>query len=136
MRLESESELKKTYWNTLIHSVIMFAGQSLMQLVDMVFCGKLGANAIATVGTSTSLWPRAAGPARTAATPTRSPKCCFCPRPRAAGIVLCFQRLSMAALAFGKLTNPGLVPTRPRTSSSFSSAKSLFRILKGSLLNC
>lgn len=56
MRLESESELKKTYWNTLIHSVIMFAGQSLMQLVDMVFCGKLGANAIATVGTSTSLF--------------------------------------------------------------------------------
>jgi MATE family multidrug resistance protein len=56
MKIESESELKKTYWNTVIHSVVTFMGQSLMQLVDLLFCGKLGSHASATVGTATALY--------------------------------------------------------------------------------
>jgi len=56
MKIESEVELKKTYWNTALHSVVMFMGQSLMQLVDLLFCGKLGSHATATVGTATSLY--------------------------------------------------------------------------------
>jgi MATE family multidrug resistance protein len=56
MELETPAELKKTYWNTLIHSVVTFMGQSLMQLVDLLFCGKLGSHASATVGTATSLY--------------------------------------------------------------------------------
>lgn len=54
--IETEAELKKTYWNTLIHSVVSFMGQSMMQLVDLLFCGVLGSFASATVGTSTSLY--------------------------------------------------------------------------------
>ena len=56
MNLETEAELKKTYWNTLLHSIVMFMGQSMMQLVDLLFCGKLGSHATATVGTATSLY--------------------------------------------------------------------------------
>ena len=54
--IESESSLKKTYWNTVIHSVVTFMGQSLMQIVDLFFCGTLGSEASATVGTSGSLY--------------------------------------------------------------------------------
>jgi len=56
MRYENESELNKTYWNTVIHSVITFMGQSLMQVVDLLFCGAIGPLAISTVGTATSLF--------------------------------------------------------------------------------
>ena len=56
MKMETESEIKKTYWNTVIHSVVTFMGQSTMQLVDLLFCGKLGSQASATVGTATSFY--------------------------------------------------------------------------------
>ena len=54
--LETEASLKKTYWNTVIHSVVTFMGQSMMQIVDLFFCGTLGSLASATVGTSCSLY--------------------------------------------------------------------------------
>jgi MATE family multidrug resistance protein len=54
--LLSESELKKTYWNTVFHSVMLFAGQMSMQIVDLIFCSRLGADASATAGTATSLF--------------------------------------------------------------------------------
>jgi len=53
---ESEASLKKTYWNTVIHSVVTFMGQSMMQIVDLFFCGTLGSQASGTVGTSCSLY--------------------------------------------------------------------------------
>ncbi len=54
--LSSEAELKKIYWNTVFHSVMMFAGQMSMQIVDLIFCSRLGADASATAGTATSLF--------------------------------------------------------------------------------
>ncbi len=43
------------YWNIVIHSVVSFLGQSLMQVVDLLFCRDLGAQASATIGTATAL---------------------------------------------------------------------------------
>jgi MATE family multidrug resistance protein len=56
MKTENESDLKKTYWNTVIHSVLMFGGQMFMQIVDLIFCSRLGPEASATAGTATSLF--------------------------------------------------------------------------------
>ncbi len=42
------------YWDVVFHSVITFLGQSLMQVVDLIFCRDLGSLASATVGTATS----------------------------------------------------------------------------------
>jgi MATE family multidrug resistance protein len=50
------SSSHNNYWNIAIHSVITFLGQSLMQVVDLLFCRDLGSTASATVGTSTSLF--------------------------------------------------------------------------------
>ncbi len=46
----------KEYWNIVFHSVVSYLGQSLMQLVDLLFCKHLGSAASATVGTATSLF--------------------------------------------------------------------------------
>jgi len=56
MTIESEASLKKTYWNTVVHSVVTFMGQSMMQIVDLFFCGTLGSLASSTVGTSCTLY--------------------------------------------------------------------------------
>lgn len=47
---------EKDYWNIVFHSVITFLGQSLMQVVDLLFCRDLGRTASATVGTATALF--------------------------------------------------------------------------------
>ena len=44
------------YWPTLIHSAVSFLGQSLMQLVDLLFCRDLGSVASATVGTASTFF--------------------------------------------------------------------------------
>ena len=44
------------YRRVLIHSIVSFLGQSLMQIVDLLFCGDLGPNATATVGSSTTFF--------------------------------------------------------------------------------
>ena len=49
------SRERPAYWNLVIHSVISFLGQSLMQVVDLLFCRDLGSRVSATVGTATSL---------------------------------------------------------------------------------
>ena len=46
----------KEYWNIVFHSIVSFLGQSLMQMVDLLFCKPLGSKASATVGTATSLF--------------------------------------------------------------------------------
>lgn len=45
-----------SYRSTLIHSVMTFLGQSLMQMVDLLFVRDLGPAASATVGTATSIF--------------------------------------------------------------------------------
>lgn len=42
------------YWPVVFHSVATFLGQSLMQVVDLVFCRDLGSVASATIGTGTA----------------------------------------------------------------------------------
>jgi MATE family multidrug resistance protein len=42
------------YWPVVFHSVATFLGQSLMQVVDLIFCRDLGSVASATVGTGTA----------------------------------------------------------------------------------
>ncbi len=44
------------YWPVLIHSASSFLGQSLMQLVDLLYCRDLGSNASATVGTASTFF--------------------------------------------------------------------------------
>ncbi len=55
MELKLNPPERPSYWNIVIHSVISFLGQSLMQVVDLLFCRDLGSQASATVGTATSL---------------------------------------------------------------------------------
>lgn len=50
------SKLPPAYRSTVFHSVITFLGQSTMQVVDLVFCRNLGAEASATIGTSTAFF--------------------------------------------------------------------------------
>ncbi len=44
------------YRSIVFHSVVTFIGQSLMQVVDLLFCRNLGSEATATIGTSTTLF--------------------------------------------------------------------------------
>jgi len=53
---ETELSLQKDYWNIVFHSVVTFLGQSLMPVVDLLFCRDLGSTASATVGTATALY--------------------------------------------------------------------------------
>lgn len=50
------SKLPPTYYSTVFHSMVTFLGQSTMQVVDLLFCRKLGAEASATIGTSTAFF--------------------------------------------------------------------------------
>jgi MATE family multidrug resistance protein len=54
--LELNKNSQNPYWNIVFHSVVTFLGQSLMQVVDLLFCRDLGSTASATVGTATSLF--------------------------------------------------------------------------------
>ena len=54
--LPKNLSLAPAYRSIVIHSVITFAGQSLMQIVDLLFCRDLGSTASATIGTATALF--------------------------------------------------------------------------------
>jgi len=56
MNIEFPAKKAPEYRQVLIHSVWTFFGQSLMQVVDLLFCRDLGSVATATVGTSTSFF--------------------------------------------------------------------------------
>ncbi len=51
-----EQNSAPAYRSIVIHSVITFAGQSLMQIVDLLFCRDLGSKASSTIGTATALF--------------------------------------------------------------------------------
>jgi MATE family multidrug resistance protein len=56
MPTPSTPKVAPEYRKVLLHSVGTFFGQSLMQVVDLLFCKDLGSSATASVGTSTSFF--------------------------------------------------------------------------------
>ncbi len=56
MQPPSPTRSAPEYRAVLLHSVGSFFGQSLMQVVDLLFCRDLGSNATASVGTATSFF--------------------------------------------------------------------------------